>query len=120
MSGLRVLLDCKTYAGHPGRVDIPENLQRVDWKARYGLDLAAAMPVEHAVGLTDETGIRQLVDAVVEAAVRLFVHLECDFPQRPALIAAQCGQVLDRQARLGNDEQHTRQAAGLMERLDNQ
>jgi len=51
---------------------------------------------------------------------RITVHLEGDFPQRPALVAAQCGQMLDGQARLGDDEQHARQAARLMDRLDNQ
>jgi hypothetical protein len=72
------------------------------------------------IGIADETRIRQLIDAIVEAAIRLFVHLECDFPQRAALVAAQRGQMLDGQAGLGDDEQHARQAAGLVDRLDNQ
>ena len=85
---------------------------------RDGADLAAAMAVEHPVGLADETRGRQLVDALVQRPVRILVHLEGDFPQGAALLAPQRGQVLEHQAFLGDDLQHLGEAAGLMQHLD--
>ena len=120
VGGLRIALDGKAHARNAGRVDVPQNLQGVDRETRYGLDLAAAVAVEHPIRLADEARVRQLVDAIVETAIRLLVHLQRDFPQRSPLVAAQRGQVLDGETRIGDDQQHTGQAAGLVERFDNQ
>ena len=62
----------------------------------------------------------ELVDLVVEAAVRRLVHLERDLPQRPALIAPQGGQMLDGQTRFGDHLQHPGETAGLVHCLDDE
>lgn len=92
----RVLLDRKAHPRDAGRVDIAPDLLRVDRKTRHGAYLAAAMPVEDAVGLADEARGRQLPDAFVQGTVSLRVHLQGDLPERAALVAAQRGEVLDR------------------------
>ena len=117
---VRIFLDRKTYAGNTRRVDVPEHLQCVDRNARYGPDLAAAMPVENAIRFTDETGRGQLADPVVEAAVRLLVHLERDFPRGSALIATQRGQVLNGEPRVSNHLEHFRETSRLMNSFDDE
>ena len=120
MRRLRVCLDREAHARHSGRVDVAQHLLRVDGKTRDLTDLAAAMPIEHPIRLADEAGGGQPSDPLIEAAVRLLVHLERDLPERSALLTAQRAQVLDGQAGLGDDLQHLRKAARLMNRLDEQ
>ena len=78
------------------------------------------MPVEHAVGLADEARDGQRVDAAVEAAVRLLVHLQRDLPLRAALFAAQRLQVVDRESRIRDHLQDAGKAAWLMHGLDDE
>ena len=120
MRRLRICLDREAHARHSGRVDVAQHLLRVDGKTRDLTDLAAAMPIEHPIRLADEAGGRQPSDPLIEAAVRLLVHLERDLPERSALLTAQRAQVLDGQAGVGDDLQHLRKAPRLMNRLDEQ
>ena len=53
-----VVADGETYARHSGRVDVAQYLARGDGHGRDGADLAAAMPVEHAVRLAHEARVR--------------------------------------------------------------
>src|SRR5579863_8776421 len=78
------------------------------------------MSVEHSVGLTYEARCGELVDPIVEAAVRLLVHLESDFPLCAPLLAPESCEVLDGEARIRDHLQHSRKAAGLVDRLDDQ
>ena len=117
---LRILADREADPGDAWRVDVAQDLLRVDRQRRHGADLAAAVTVEHAVRMADEACDRQRVDPVVEAAVRLLVHFERDFPERAALLAAQGLQVVDREAGIGDDEQHLGEAPGLVHGLDHQ
>ncbi len=116
----RILLDGQADARHAGSVDVPQNLLRIDGDAGDGVDLAATMTIEHPIRLAQEARRGQLRNPVIEAAIRLFVHLERQLPHRPALIAPQRGEVLDRQPRLGHHLEHLREAPGLMNRLDDQ
>ncbi len=115
-----IFADREAYPRDPRRIHVAQDLLRRDGDGRLRADLAAAVPVEHAVRLADEARDGQRVDAGVEAAVRLLVHLQRDFPERAALLATERLQVVDREPRVGDHLQHAREAARLMHRLDHQ
>ena len=79
---------------------------------RWRLKTRSDFPMKRAVG--------RLVDTLVETPVRLLVHLQRDFPQGPALVAADRDQMLDGQAGLGDHLQHFGQASRLVDGLDDQ
>ena len=116
----RVPVDGEAHARDARRVDVAQHLLGGDRDRRFGPDLAPAVTVEHAVGLADETRDGQRVDAAVQAAVRLLVHLQRDFPQRAALFAAQRLEVVDGESRVRDHLQDPGEAAGLMHGLDDE
>ena len=115
-----VLLNGEANPGDARRVDVAQHLLRRDRDGRLRAQLSTAVPVEHAVRLADEARDGQRVDAAVEAAIRLLVHLQRDLPERAALLAPQRLQVVDRESRIGDHLQHTREAARLVHGLDDQ
>ncbi len=116
----RIVLDREADSRHTGCVDVPQHLLSVDRDTRDCTDLAAAMTIENAIRLAEKAGRGQLANAVIQAAIRFLVHLQRQLPHCPPLVAAQRGQMLDRQAGIGDDLQHLRQAPGLVDGLDDQ
>ena len=115
-----ILLNGEADPGDARRVDVAQHLLRRDRDGRLRAQLSTAVPVEHAVRLADEARDGQRVDAAVEAAIRLLVHLQRDLPERAALLAPQRLQVVDRESRIGDHLQHAREAARLVHGLDDQ
>ena len=99
---------------------VAQFLKRLDLVARDRLDLAAAVPVEHAVGRADDLRGRQRVDALDHVARDVLVELEGQLPGGPVLIAADRDEVLDDEPRVRARLADLREAAGPVLRLDDQ
>ena len=115
-----ILADREADPRDARRIDVAQDLLGRDRDGRLRADLPAAVPVEHAVRLADEARAGQRVDPAVEAAIRLFVHLQRDFPERAALVAPQRLEVVDRESRFRDHLQHLCEAARLMHGFDHQ
>ncbi len=115
-----IVANRETHACDARRVHVAQDLRRRDRQRRLHADLAAAVTVQNAVGLANETRVRQRVDPPVELRAGRLVDLHRDLPERPSLVAAQRLQVLDHELLVGDHGQDARQRPGPLHGLDQQ